>query len=285
MRNAAEPIAIVAGGGTLPLELRDSLAAMGRPAVIITIRGFADRATRACGIGSVDIVDPKGLLRLLERASARELVLAGTVRRPSGAAVLGLFSAARNRAELKSIIDPLLASGDDGLLRGVVAFLEGKGHVVRGVTELAPHLLAPLGPMGIGRPAAGAEAAIATGRALLDTLSTFDIGQAAVVRAGRVLGIEGPEGTDRMLMRVAALNRSRFGFLKAERPAGGVLIKRPKTGQDLRVDLPAIGPRTVERAKAAGLEGIAVAAGLTLVLERQRTIDAANAAGLFLLGV
>ena len=98
----------------------------------------------------------------------------------------------------------------------------------------------------------------------------------------RILAIEGPEGTDRMLARV----RAGRGFWKLKRPApDGVLVKMPKRGQDLRVDLPAIGPRTFVRAARAGLRGVAVASGVTLILDRDETVRTADRLGLFLLGV
>lgn len=279
----AQPrIAILAGGGSLPLELAAALRASGADPAIICIRGFADRATRSASATTIDIVDVKGLLEALERLRCSSVVLAGTVSRPSGAVALGVFAALRNRAELAIILKPLLEQGDDGLLRGVASYLEGKGYTVLGSGELAPQLFAAAGRMGsveIGREEADA---IETGRRTLAALSPFDIGQAVVVRGRRVIAIEGPEGTDRMLKRVRAIGR-RSMFRPPE--TGGVLVKMPKIGQDLRLDLPAIGPRTIARASAAGLAGIAVAAGQTLVLDRRATIAAADRAGLFLVGI
>jgi len=117
---------------------------------------------------------------------------------------------------------------------------------------------------------------------LLGDLSPYDIGQAAVVAGERVLAVEGPEGTDRMLARVRASGRT-WSWRRAV--GRGVLVKAPKAGQDLRVDLPAIGPRTVARAARAGLTGIAVASGRTLILDREETVRLCDRRGLFLLGV
>ena len=120
-------------------------------------------------------------------------------------------------------------------------------------------------------------------RAMLGALSPFDVGQAAVVAAERIVAVEGPEGTDRMLARARALGRKPFG--QGTAPKGTVLVKLPKLGQDLRIDLPAIGPRTVRRAADAGCAGIAIGAGHTLVIDAPQTVAAADAAGLFLIGV
>jgi len=119
-------------------------------------------------------------------------------------------------------------------------------------------------------------------RDVLAALSPFDIGQAAVVIDGHVVAVEDIEGTDGLLARVARLRGE--GRIRARAPRG-VLVKAPKSGQDLRFDLPTIGPRTVERAVEAGLSGIAIVAGHTIVVEPQAMIAAADAAGLFVTGL
>jgi DUF1009 family protein len=192
--------------------------------------------------------------------------------------VLSAFSLLRNRRELMD----LMGRGDDRLLRGVIELLEEHGHRVVGVHDLAPHLLASKGIQGAHRPSSEDQRTIMLGMRLLGDLSPYDVGQAAVLADERVLAIEGPEGTDRMLARVRRLRRS-WSF--ARPPAAGVLVKAPKQGQDLRVDLPAIGPLTAARAAKAGLRGIAVASGATLILDRDETVRAANRLGLFLVGV
>ena len=172
--------------------------------------------------------------------------------------------------------------GDDNLLRAAIGLLEERGHNVVGVADLAPELLSPSGVLGARSPTETDRVSIATGLGLLRALSPFDIGQAALVRGERILAVEGPEGTDRMLARV----RGGFGLAMFGRARlGGVLVKVAKTGQDRRVDLPAIGPRTVLYAARSGLAGIAVGAGETLILERERTIAVADRLGLFVVGV
>ena len=153
---------------------------------------------------------------------------------------------------------------------------------VVGVLDLAPDLLAPAGVQSARAPDARDRGAIETGLRLLRDLSPYDVGQATVVAGERVLAIEGPEGTDRMLARVRAAGRASMWRRTA---AGGVLVKVPKEGQDLRVDLPAIGPRTVAWAAKAGLDGIAVASGRTLIVDRDETVRLCDRRGLFLLGV
>lgn len=273
-------VALVAGTGRLPHLVLDALARAGRPVRILALRGFADAALRRRADAIVDVLDLKGALAALDAWAPACVALAGAVARPSPAAILGAASALRNRRELQA----LAAQGDDGLLRGVVALLEGRGHTVVGIDALAPDLLAPEGPLGTVLPDDEAASAIATGRALLTALSDFDIGQATVVEGARVLAVEGPEGTDRMLARVQAAARGTMLPWSRSRD-GGVLVKIPKLGQEARVDLPAIGPQTVRRAAAAGCRGIAVETGGTLVLDREETVAEADRRGLFLVGI
>jgi DUF1009 family protein len=146
---------------------------------------------------------------------------------------------------------------------------------------VAPDITAPQGPLGRHAPDADTSADIARGFAMLDALSPFDVGQAAVVARGHVLAVEAAEGTDGMLERIAALRKSgRIGL-----PRGvGVLVKAPKQRQDRRFDLPSIGPDTVHKLAQAGLAGVAVIAGGTIVAEPQRVVEQADASGVFVFG-
>jgi DUF1009 family protein len=215
----------------------------------------------------------------LEGWQPRAVSLVGAVRRPGFSALLGAYSALRNRQEVRDVI----ARGDDQVLRGAVMLLEERGHRVVGAHELAPNLVAPPSLASTLQPSADERDAIAVGLDLLASLSAFDIGQGAVVDRQHVLAIEGPEGTDRMLRRVRTLRQSWFGLHRQEQ--GGVLIKAAKRGQDLRVDMPTIGPRTVIEAGRAGLSGIAIGAGSTFVLDQEETMSAADRLGLFLVAV
>jgi DUF1009 family protein len=172
--------------------------------------------------------------------------------------------------------------GDDHLLSGIGRILEQDGFRMVGIKDVAPDLLMPEGCLTLKSPDENAAADIAKGRDVLRALSAFDIGQATVVIDGHVIGVEDIEGTDGLLARVARLRAE--GRIRA-RTARGVLVKAPKSGQDLRFDLPTMGPRTIEGAAAAQLAGIAIVAGNTIVVEPQAMIEAADAAGLFVTGL
>ena len=151
-----------------------------------------------------------------------------------------------------------------------------------GIKDVAPDVLMPQGCLTRVSPDENSTADIAKGRDVLRALSPFDIGQAAVVIDGHVVAVEDIEGTDGLLARVARLRME--GRIRGK-TARGVLVKAPKSGQDLRFDLPTIGPRTVEGAVAAKLAGIAIVAGNTIVVEPQTVIEVADAAGLFVTGL
>ena len=172
--------------------------------------------------------------------------------------------------------------GDDHLLSGIGRIFEQDGFRMVGIKDVAPDLLMPEGCITRAAPDAAATADIAKGREVLAALGPFDIGQAVVVIDGHVVAVEDIEGTDGLLARVARLREEGRIRAKAGR---GVLVKAPKSGQDLRFDLPTVGPRTVEGAARAGLAGIAVAAGNTIVAEPQAMIEAADKAGLFVTGL
>jgi DUF1009 family protein len=273
------PLVLIAGAGRLPELVAASLDRAGRTYRVLAIRGFAEAPMRRRAGASADLLDIAGILKILDAWGPVSIVPAGGVSRPSPAAILNAAAALRNRDVLRA----MASGGDDRLLRGALSLLEDRGHRVVGVHSVAPDLLSPEGQLGRFAPDAAASLSVATGRALLAALSPYDVGQAAVVAALRAVAVEGPEGTDRMLARARALGRRPFGLGRAQ--AGTVLVKLAKEGQDLRVDLPAIGPRTVGKAAAAGCAGLAIQAGLTLIIDREATVEAADRAGLFLVGL
>jgi DUF1009 family protein len=274
---ASGSVAILAGSGDLPLLLAERVRASGRECRLLAFRGFASRAARAQADATVGLLDLRGTLAWLERWGPDSLALAGGLRRPDAGALLDAYSAFRSRSEIREVV----ARGDDNLLRGAIGVLEDRGFRLVGVRDLAPELMAEAGQYGAHSPDAGATEGIEVGMKLLSCVSPFDIGQSAVIAGHRVIAIEGPEGTDRMLARARALRRR--GLLRRI-DRGGVLVKAAKAGQDLRVDLPAIGPKTILNAARAGLAGVAVASGVTIVLNREDTVWEANRLGLFLLG-
>jgi UDP-2,3-diacylglucosamine hydrolase len=246
---------------------------------VLAFRGFAEAEMQRRADATVDLLDLKTIMSTLEGWRPQAVSLVGAVRRPGFSALLSAYSLLRNMHEVKEVI----TRGDDQVLRGAVMLLEERGHRVVGAHELAPDLVASQSLIGKLTPNADDCETIGFGLDLLKSLSDFDIGQGAVIARRHVLAIEGPEGTDRMMRRVMKMRQSWFGLRRREE--GGVLIKAAKRGQDLRVDMPTIGPRTVMEAAKAGLSGIAIGAGSTFVLEQEKTLRTADRLGLFLIAV
>src|SRR6476660_3934282 len=271
------PLAIIAGGGTLPAALADAALAKGRAVHILGISGEADDKIALYPHTWLKWGEVGKLFATLEDQGCRDLVIIGAVTRPDLANVKFDFGAIRNLPFLLS----LGVGGDDHVLSSVVRFFEGKGYRVHGAGDVAPELLAGEGTLGNKSPSTADKADIEMAFKVVRALGRLDVGQAAVVVKGHVLAVEAAEGTDAMLVRCVELRE--LGWTR-RRNRAGVLVKAPKPGQEERVDLPTIGPETVRKAAAAGLAGIAVAARQVLIAERAATIEAANEHGLFLLG-
>ena len=273
-RGSQTVVGILAGGGTLPREIADVLSASGQDPVIVGLEGevrprdFAGHDFTLVNWGRIG-----QLIRTFKSKSVTDLVIVGSVTRPDLRAIrtdLGFWT------NLPRIYRIVKAGGDDSVLRRVVGFFEGHGFAVRGPAEVAPELVIGSGAYGRVAMSEAARADFEIGRDVVQRLAPFDVGQAVVVAGGDVLAIEGAEGTDAMLTRVA----ERRGGGR-----GGVLVKWPKPGQELRVDMPAIGVTTIAGIVAAGLDGIAVQAGATLAAARGDMADAADAAGVFIAGM
>ena len=272
------PLALICGGGSLPLAVADMVAARGRKVLLFPLRGAADAAAveryphHWMHMGQV-----AKLMRLAHAANCRDMVFIGSLVRPS------LWQI---RFDFKTLmLLPRIAAayrgGDDHLLSRVGRFFEQNGFHVLGAHEVAPQILVPEGVLGRAQAAERDRADIALGFDYLRATGPFDVGQAVVVAGKHVLAVEAAEGTDQMLSRVAELRASGRVFA----PAGsGVLVKAPKPGQDRRFDLPSIGPLTVEGVARAGLAGIAVVAGGTVVAEPERLVAAADRANIFVVG-
>jgi len=269
---AAPKLGIIAGGGTLPALLANTCVESGREYFVLAIEGFADPASMAgCPHAWFRLGEGGKGIKLLREHRVEDLVLAGGVRRPSLKELRPDVWAMRFFAKLgKAWI------GDDSLLSALVGALETEGFRVVGADSILADYLAVSGPYGTIRPDDLARTDMDRGFAVVRQLGALDIGQAAIVQQGIVLGVEGAEGTDKLIRRCASLHRD---------GPGGVLVKARKPGQEQRVDLPTVGSGTLQAAIDSGLRGIAFEAGGVFVFDRDESIRLANQAGLFIIGV
>jgi DUF1009 family protein len=254
---AAPPaLGILAGGGRLPGQVAAAARAAGREVFLIGLEGFADPAVLApWPHETIRILAAGRIIATLREHGCKDLVLVGPVRRPS---LLGLRPDAEG-ARILARIGRAAFLGDDGLLHDILA-----------------EAIGPAGLLSRTAPDARAMADIQRGVEVARALGAVDVGQGCVVQQGIVLAVEAAEGTDAMLARCAGLTWP---------GPGGVLVKLVKPGQDRRTDLPTIGPDTFRGAITAGLRGVAFEAGGTILAQRDEAIAAADAAGLFLLGL
>jgi len=274
-----EPVAIICGGGSFPAAVAEAVARSGRRPVMLGIEGWADRdvveryAHRWVALGQAG-----RLLRLARVEGCREAVFIGTVLRPPLARIRLDWQTLRALPRLVRAF----RGGDDRLLKGVADIIEEGGLRIVGLETVAPEIFVPEGVLAHCQPTDRDKIDIARALEVIAALGPFDVGQAAIVADNHVLAVEAAEGTDNMLTRIAEMRRQRR---VTSRLGTGVLVKAPKPGQDRRFDLPAIGPQTVENVARAGLAGIAVTAGSTLIAAPTDVIAAADRANIFLVGV
>lgn len=267
----ASPIGILAGSGALPRMLIEGARRLGRPVFIIAFKDFCDAETVADHPHCWVRLGAAGeIINALKQAGCRDIVMGGAIRRPSYSELRPDWRG--TRFLLKSGVHLL---GDDGLLKAVRHELEEvEGFKLLSVADVIQDLITAdnlhIGPCATAQ----AQQDIARGISIIDSLSQQDVGQAVVVQQGLVLAIEAIEGTAAMLQRAGELKRN---------GEGGVLVKFSKLGQDKAVDLPTIGPATVDQAIAAGLSGICIEAEASLILEYDLVEQKAQAANIFII--
>jgi DUF1009 family protein len=274
-----EPLAIICGGGSFPGAIAEAVARRGRRPVMFAVRGWADpKVIERYAHHWIAIGQAGRFFRLTRAEHCREALFIGTLLRPPLTQIRLDWQSIR----LMPRMVQYFRGGDDRLLSGLAKLIEDGGVRMVGVRDVAPEIIVPEGVLGGLQPSARDYADIARGLKLIAALGPFDVGQAAIVANNHVLAVEAAEGTDNLLARIADLRRQG----RVTIPSGvGVLVKAPKPGQDRRFDLPAIGPQTVENVARAGLAGVAVAAGSTIIAEPAQVIAAANRAKIFFVGV
>lgn len=272
-----DTLAIVAGSGILPRLIAEDRAARGAPYVIVAMEGVDLDWIGGHPVVEAAFEKPGRLFSDLRARGCGAVTMAGGMKRPE----LNPMRFDLKMMRLAPKIMTGLKAGDDSTLRMVAGILEAEGLTLRAPHEILKDLLAPSGVLTQARPDLGATQDADRAEAIVAALGAVDVGQGAVVAQGVCLAVETIQGTDSMLASVAA---TPVGLRPDPSKGAGVLFKGPKPGQDWRVDLPSIGPGTVAAAAGAGLAGIAFRAGGVLLLGRDETVAAADAAGLFLWG-
>ncbi|MBL6928844.1 MAG: UDP-2,3-diacylglucosamine diphosphatase LpxI [Rhodospirillales bacterium] len=273
----ARKLGLLAGGGALPGLIVSHCVQSGRPFFVVALEGQCDPGLTAPIAGqqiphvSLRIGAAGTAVKHLRREGVEELIMAGTIRRPT------LFQLRPDLWTLRFLLRTGgLGGGDDKILTALVGALEGEGFSVVGPERVLPDLLAPSGVFGSVHPDEAAMKDISAGISAALDLGARDIGQATIVRDGVVVALESSAGTDAMLAACAHA---------PPEVSSGVLVKVAKPGQERRADLPTIGVETVRGAKEAGLRGIAVESGGAIVVGMKEVVAEADARGLFVMGV
>ena len=273
MTETYKKLGIVAGGGILPQLLINHCRKQNRPFFVLAVENNADRAVFSEEIPHqwIRIGQAGSGFKCFAEQGVEEVIMIGTIHRPSFSDLVPDLRTAAffARIGVKSL-------GDDGILRAVIKESEQDNMRVVGIHEVMPDLLVKEGLLTKRKPDKQALADIKRGAEVAFELGRLDVGQSVIVQQGLVLGVEGIEGTDELIKRCGTYQR---------KGDGGILIKLRKPQQDMRIDLPTIGTRTIENLHAAGMRGIAVHAGNALIVNEPEVIALADKYGMFIKGI
>lgn len=266
-----ERLSLIAGSGALVSEVIEAALDRGYEVQVLTLRPRAGLH----GLQAVPfrLSDPQSAVTAIRSFGSTMIAMAGGLQLGDVAREgFGRFFGAPKAASL----------GDSSLSALAARLTDMTGARMVGVHEIVPNLLAPAGLIGGPEPDEELREAAVFALGLARKAGTLDLGQAVVAAGRRAIAVEDIGGTDALLRRVG---RYRFFRLVTGGSSPLVLAKAAKPGQPHFIDLPAIGPVTVARARRAGIRMIVVQAGATILIERQRLAAAARAAGIPIMGL
>ena len=265
-------LGMIAGSGMMPVEIIKHCNETGRDIFVVGIEPFAqENSLQETPHIFAKIGEAGKILDAMSKNGVREIVLAGGIKRPSFKELIPDWKGAKLMAKLA-----IRKMKDDDMFRAVIDEIESNGFKVVGIEDVVPQMLFSEGVYGKIKPSQDDIDDINRGITVAKALGAVDVGQAVVVQEGMVLAVEAIEGTDMMLSRAATVKK------QGKAP---VMVKLLKPGQDLRVDLPAIGIQTIELLKKYGIKGIAVEAGAILLIEREAVVKMADEHRIFIIGV
>ena len=261
------------GGGLLPFEVISKYTTQDIFIVVLkeaevdlsTLQGYNFEIIGFARVGQI--------MKRMKSLNIKDVCFAGKVKKP-------VFSSLRPDLTGLFLLFKLLKlknKGDDNVIKTIISFIESKGFNVKSVIESTPNIQMKKGFLTKSLPTKQEEESIKLGIDLLAATSKFDVGQACVLQEGVVIGIEGVEGTDELLKRCA--------LIKYKSKNSPLLIKSPKEGQSLKIDMPVIGFETMLKLKEYGFRGIAVKSEGSIFLQEEKAIEFANANNIFIVGI
>ena len=262
------PLGVIAGAGRFPFMVVEGAREAGCRVVVVGLRGIADPALR-------DIADEfhwVGALRLgswvrvFSRGGVQRAIMAGYVRKQEMYGRFGVLGLIPDPMFLKLWLFDLPDRRNDTVLGGVADLLKTRGIELQDATQYCAESLAATGVLGSVQPSAGVHKDIEFGWHIAKAMGDLDIGQSIAVKDAEVVAVEAIEGTDRMIERAGQLCRK----------GGWTLIKVAKPDQDMRFDIPTVGPDTIENLHRNGAGALVIETGKTVVVERERMLQAAD---------
>jgi DUF1009 family protein len=270
-RNSAPRYAIIAGNGSFPFLVLEAARGQGIDPLVVAIKeeAAAELSQKAREVHWLSLGEVAKLLELLSAERVERVVLAGQVKH------VQLFSSIKPDGLMRRALGSLERRNTDALIGAFVKMLEARGIQVVDSTLFLKPLLPEAGTLTRRAPDAGERADIAYGRKIAKKIAGLDIGQTIVVADGACVAVEAMEGTDVTIERAATLSNGRRL----------VVVKVSKPYQDMRFDVPVVGPKTIRVMRRANATALAVDAGKTLLFERQRLIQEADEAGITIVGI
>ena len=268
-------LAIIAGRGDLPRLLAEECKASGREYSVVEFENVPLHWSSTHPVIPAVFEATGHIIDQMQKNNCVEIVIVGAMTRES----IDVSKLDGKGRELAAILAQTMKAGDDETLSSIIRFFEMNGFCVSAAHDVLPSLIPQAGVLTNSKPSDDDMFDAARAAEIVEGLGNLDVGQGAVIVQGICLGLESIQGTDTML---AFVENNREGYAPDPNGGRGVLFKAPKPSQDLRVDLPTIGPDTIRNACNAGLAGVVIEHGGVMVLNRSETVSLANELGLFL---
>ena len=260
-------LAIIAGGGSLSDIIIETAEKKGWNLTVFAIGDLNITKNQDIRLIEMNRLDIGRIFQILKSQNIKNICMVGYIPRPNSPKDYLNFRYL-NVQTLSILFQSIgiLRGGDASLFKKINSLLEKRGYKIIGASEIAPNLTLKGGLYSSKSVSKVEFENIKKAKQCAEMTGYLDIGQAVVVKNGRVLAIEAAEGTDVMLERVACL-----GGISIKR--GGVILKSAQINQDERVDMPTIGPNTIKNVVKANLSGVAITADNVIVLDFQKVIE------------
>ena len=263
-------ICLIAGNGLLPFEILKSFNQNEVFIICLKESGVSASNFKGYEVLEKSVFKVGSIIKEIKARKIKQIIFVGGIKKPSFYSIkpdLTGFMLMLKILKLKH-------KGDDAILKAITQFLEEKNLELVGVKDIASNLILQEVSITHKTPNDLELKNINFGLEVLEGISKFDIGQALVMQDGVVIGVEGVEGTDALIERC-----SKICYKNKSKP---ILIKAPKVGQTFKIDIPVIGLNTIQNLIKYNFAGVAILAGGTILLEKEKSKNLANEAGIFI---